>query len=73
MNDRVMRCGNSSVKYAPAQMRPECDNDGLEFFNNTSLQIVRLAIIAHHHGHVTLLRIDKVVQVAHICAGDLAT
>ena len=46
----------------------------LDFFSNTSLlQIVSLAILAHYRGHVALLPIDKVVQVAHVCAADFAT
>ena len=44
----------------------KCGEGGREFFSNTSLQIVGLAIFADYCGHVALLPIDEVVKVAHV-------
>ena len=44
----------------------KCGEDGANLCSNTSLQIVGLPIIADYRGHVTLLPIDKGVEVAHV-------
>src|ERR1700688_608180 len=50
----------------------KCAEGGCDFFSNTSLQIVGLAILADHRGYVALLPIDKTVQVAHVLPADFA-
>ena len=44
----------------------KCGEDGANLCSNASLQIVGLAIFADYRGHVALLPIDKIVQVAHV-------
>ena len=82
MIDRAMRFGNSSVKFAGAQMERRLARGlisrryggpvavplslGENLFYNTQLQIVGLEIFAYHCGHVALLPIDKIVEVAHV-------
>ena len=44
----------------------KCGVDDANLFSNTSLQIVGLPIIADYRGHVALLPVDKIVQMAHV-------
>src|ERR1700692_626753 len=50
----------------------KCGEGGCDCISNTSLQIVGLAILADYRGHVALLPIDKIIEVAHVLPADFA-